>query len=104
MPLRVTVLVPPPEELLETVIVPLAAPVAGGIEADLNVTDWPGFNVAGKLAPEMAKPVPATMTECTVSAAVPEEVSVSVFVEAVFTVTLPKARLPALTSFAASEL
>ena len=40
--------------------------------------------------------MPATMTECTLSAAVPEEVSVSVFVDAVFTVTLPKARLPAL--------
>ena len=52
--------------------------------------------MAGKVAPEMAKPVPASITECTVSAALPEEVSVRVFVDVVFTVTLPNARLPAL--------
>ena len=52
--------------------------------------------MAGKVAPEIAKPVPASITECTVRAAVPEEVSINVFVDVVFTVTLPKARLPAL--------
>ncbi len=96
VPLSVTVLVPPLDELLETVMVPLAAPAAVGSKRTCSVIDWPGFNVAGKLAPEMAKPLPATIAECTVNAAVPEEVRVSVFVDVVFTVTLPKARLPAL--------
>jgi hypothetical protein len=45
----------------------------------------------------MAKPVPARPTELTVTAAVPDEVKVRVLVEVVFSVTLPKARVLALT-------
>ena len=89
-------LVLPLEELLETAMVPLAAPVTVGSKRTWSVTDWPGFNVAGKVAPEMAKPVPATITECTVSAAVPEEVSVSVFVDVASTATSPKANVSVL--------
>ncbi len=43
------------------------------------------------------KPVPATVAALTVTAAVPEEVKVSDLVVAVFTSTLPKARLDELT-------
>lgn len=49
------------------------------------------------MSPEIAKPLPATVTELTVSAAVPEDVNVSVLVEVVFTVTLPKLREVALS-------
>ena len=43
------------------------------------------------------KPAPVMAAEFTVSAEVPEDVSVTDSVDAVFTVTLPKARLAALT-------
>jgi hypothetical protein len=43
------------------------------------------------------KPVPKIASELTVTADVPEEVSVNVCVLAVFTVSLPKLRLDALT-------
>lgn len=42
------------------------------------------------MPPEMLNPVPSTTTEFTVSAAVPEEVKVSVLVELPFTTRLPK--------------
>ena len=45
----------------------------------------------------MLKPLPATFTEFTVNAAVPEEVKVSILVDAVFTTTLPKDRAGGLT-------
>ncbi len=47
--------------------------------------------------PETVKPVPATVTALTVTAAVPDEVKVSDFVVAVFTFTLPKHKLDELT-------
>jgi len=55
-----------------------------------------GFSVTGKVAPETPKPVPLTVAELIVSAAVPLEVSVSDCAEGVFRFTLPKERLPAL--------
>lgn len=45
----------------------------------------------------MPKPLPTMVTELTVNAAVPEEVKVSVLVEAVFNTTLPKLRALGLT-------
>ena len=45
----------------------------------------------------MAKPVPCSRTELTVNAEVPDEVRVSVFVEVVLTVMLPKASVVALS-------
>ena len=53
--------------------------------------------MAGNDAPDMLKPLPATAAELTLTAAVPDEVRVSVLVEVVFVVTLPKARAAALT-------
>ena len=52
--------------------------------------------MAGKVAPEMAKPVPCSFTELTVNAVIPVDVNVSVFVEVVSTVTVPKSSAPAL--------
>jgi hypothetical protein len=56
-----------------------------------------GFRVRGKLAPETVKPAPVTAAALTVTDAVPDEVKVSDCVVAVFTLTLPKARLEVLT-------
>jgi len=52
--------------------------------------------VAGKVAPEMTKPVPFSVTELTVTAVTPVDVKVSVFVDVVFTGTVPKSRTLAL--------
>ena len=54
------------------------------------------MSVAGKFAPAIVNPVPTNFTEFTVSAAVPEEVRVSVLVDVVFNVTLPKDMAPVL--------
>ena len=97
MPLRVIVLVLPLVELLEMVIVPLAAPATVGSKLTCRFTDCPGFSVTGTVAPVIVNPVPARVTEFTVSAAVPEEVNVNVLVDVVFRLTVPKSRLLALT-------
>lgn len=55
------------------------------------------MRVTGKVEPVIENPVPASVAELTVTAVVPEEVSVSVLVEAVSRFTLPKAREVALT-------
>lgn len=97
VPLRVTVAVLPDESLLEMVMAPTAEPVTVGSKLAWRVRDWPGFSVAGKLALEMAKPLPEAVTELMVSGAVPDEVRVIVLVAVVFTVTLPKLMEPALS-------
>ena len=50
--------------------------------------------MAGKLPETMLKPEPVIEAEFTVRSEVPEDVSVTVLVVAVFTVTVPKERLP----------
>jgi len=54
------------------------------------------LRVSGKVAPETEKPVPVTVAALTVTAAVPDEVRVTVCVVGVLTLTLPKLRLDAL--------
>ena len=49
--------------------------------------------MTGNVLPVIEKPVPARVAELTVTAAVPEEVNVSVCVEVVLSVSLPKARV-----------
>ena len=53
--------------------------------------------MTGKVAPDMVKPVPLNPAELMVTGAVPVEVNVNGSVDAVFTVTLPNARLAGLT-------
>ena len=48
--------------------------------------------MVGKVAPAIVNPVPVSVAEFMVIGPVPEEVSVSTLVDAVFSVTLPKAR------------
>ena len=67
-----------------------------GSNCTFSVTDWVGFKVTGKVAPDIVKPVPLSAAELMVTGAVPVEVNVTGSVDAVFTVTLPNARLAAL--------
>ena len=97
MPLRGTVAVLPLEELLEMVMVPLADPAVVGLNVTWSVKVWPGFSVAGKVAPEIAKAAPVTVTEFTVTAVFPDAVMPSVLVEVAFKLTFPKSRLDELT-------
>ena len=97
VPLRATTAVEPVDESLSIVICPLAAPVTAGLNCTCNVTAWPGFSVTGRLPPTIAKPAPVMVAELTVTGDVPVEVSVNDWVVAVFTVTLPKLKVAALT-------
>ena len=97
VPLRATTAVEPVDESLLIVICPLAVPVDAGRNCTCSVIDCVGFSVAGTLPPTIVKPAPVIAAELTVTGDVPVDVSVNVCVVAVFTVTLPKLRLPALT-------
>jgi hypothetical protein len=97
VPLKATNAVPPVDTSLLIVSCPVAAPVVVGLNCTCNVIDWVGFSVTGKLPPTIVKPVPVIAAEFTVKGEVPVDVSVNDCVVAVFTVTLPKLRLAALT-------
>ena len=58
--------------------------------------------MAGKLPETMLKPEPVIDAAFTVRSDVPEDVRVTVFVVAVFTVTLPKERLPLIVNLGAA--
>ena len=98
VPLRATTAVEPVAESLLIVICPLAVPVDVGRNCTCSVSDCVGFSVVGTLPPTIVKPAPVIVAEFTVTGAVPVEVSVNDWVVAVFTVTLPKLRLAALTA------
>jgi hypothetical protein len=97
VPPRVTVVVLPDDELLLMVSWPLADPVAVGRNCTCNAIDCVGFNVTGRLPLTIVKPAPVTVAEFTVTGDVPVEDNVNDFVVPVFTVTLPKPKLVALT-------
>lgn len=69
----------------------MAAPAVVGSNCRVRVAVCPGFSVTGKVNPVMVKPVPVIVAALMVTADVPEEVSVTVCVEVVLRVTLPKA-------------
>jgi hypothetical protein len=96
-PLRLITVDVPLEELLVNVSEPVAAPAAVGSNCTVSVAVWLGFSVSGKVAPETVNPLPATVPALIVTAAVPVDDSVTVCVDAAFTLTLPNPRLPALT-------
>jgi len=97
VPVRPIVTVEFVEELLLTVSVPLAEPVAVGSNVSVTLSAWPGFSVAGRLTADAENPPPETATELTVTGAVPVEDSVTVCVVALFTTTAPNAILLAFT-------
>jgi hypothetical protein len=85
------------EELLVRVRAPLAAPAAKGSKWTVSVAVCPWLRVSGKLVPDMLKPAPVTVPALMMSGAVPVDIRVTdCGVAAVFTMTLPKARLPVL--------
>jgi hypothetical protein len=85
------------DELLLIVNFPLAAPVAVGLNCTCSVSDCVGASLTGVVLPNRVKPAPAITAEFTITGAVPVDVNVSDCVVDVFTVTLPKLRLPLLT-------
>jgi hypothetical protein len=93
-PIRVEV---PIDELLVKVNEPASAPAAVGSNCTVSVKVVFGLRVNGKVAPETVKPGPTTAASLTITATVPVEDKVSVCVVAVFTLTLPKLMLAALT-------
>jgi hypothetical protein len=97
VPLSATTAVLLVEELLVTVNWPVAAPSAEGSNCTLSVADLPAFTVSGKEFAVRVKPAPVTVAPLMVTGPVPVEVRVTVFVASVFTATLPKATLVALT-------
>jgi hypothetical protein len=96
VPLNATTAVLPLGELLLIVSCPEAAPVAVGRNCTCRVTDWLGLSVTGKLPATRVKAAPAIEAEFTVTAELPDEVSVTEAAAAEFTVTLPNLRVEAL--------
>jgi hypothetical protein len=97
VPLKATAAVLPLVELLLIVSCPVSVPAAVGRNCSCKVTDWLGFSVMGKLPAPRLKPAPAIEAEFTVTAAVPDDVSVTERVAGEFTFTLPKLRVEALS-------
>ncbi len=97
VPVRATTAVLPLVELLLIMSCPVSVPAAVGRNCSCKVTDWLGFNVIGKLPATRVKPAPEIEAEFTVTAEVPDDVSVTEPVAGEFTVTLPKLRVEALS-------
>jgi hypothetical protein len=76
---------------------PLAAPADPGAYFTCNVTEFPGFKVAGAVRPLTVNPDPVTFTCEMLAAACPEFVSVEVSVLLPPTATFPKFRLAGLS-------
>jgi hypothetical protein len=96
VPVRPMTAVPLVEEVLWMVNWPVTAPAVAGSNCTLRITDWAGFRVIGKVAPDIVNPVPLNAAALMVTGAVPVEVNVTGSVDAVFTVTLPNAKLAGL--------
>jgi hypothetical protein len=94
VPLRLIVAV---AALLLIATEPVKFPDVVGSKLIVSVAVCPGFSVTGNAIPESPKPVPITEAALMVSAAVPEDVSVTVFVTVVFSASVPKARLVLLS-------
>ena len=96
-PVPLSAIVPPLEALLLIVTAPLAAPATVGSKPTVRVAVWPGFNVSGTVMPDTEKPAPLTETPLIVSAAVPDEVTVTDWLVEVFRRSVPNATLDGLT-------
>jgi hypothetical protein len=93
VPLRLMTAVGFVVALLVIRIEPLTGPAVVGSNVTCSVAVCPGFSVTGKVAPPRVKPVPVNAAELIVSAAVPDEVTVTVWLVEVFRLTFPKERL-----------
>ncbi len=86
----------PIEQLLVSVMDPVAAPATVGSKVASSVADWPACRVRGKETPDMENPVPARLAALMVKGAVPLEVRVTDCVAGALRFTLPKAMLDPL--------
>ena len=82
--------------MLVIVSCPFRAPAVAGSNCTWRVRVCDGFSVTGKLC-AIEKPAPVMVAEVKVTGEVPLEVKVRDCVVAVFSATLPKLRLAALT-------
>ena len=96
VPVRATVEVAPVVELLLMVMFPVSAPAVVGANVTGRDSVWPGERVFGRPVEPSENPVPEIAAEFTVTAAVPDEVSVTASDLVVASVTLPKASVVAL--------
>jgi hypothetical protein len=87
----------PAEELEEIFNLPVAAPALAGLNCTVSVRDCPGDNFAGSVPPDTENPVPCRETAVISRGQVPTDFNVTDWVAAVFTGTVPKARLVVLT-------
>ena len=79
--------------MLLIVTFPVSLPAAVGLNWRSSVAVCDGDNVTGVVTPDMEKPVPWMVAPLMVTAAVPLEVRVTVWVDGVLRATLPKATL-----------
>ena len=87
----------PVVELLLMVSCPVRAPAVVGLNCSCSTSVLVGSIVTGKPPPTRVKPAPVIVPEVTVTGVIPDDVNVNVRVVTVFTATLPKLRLAALT-------
>jgi hypothetical protein len=72
-------------------------PTVVGLKVSVRLSAWPGLSFAGRLTDDVENPVPDTEIVLIVSAAVPVEVRVTVWVVELFTTTAPNEILFAFT-------
>jgi hypothetical protein len=82
--------------LLDTASCPLTEPAEVGLNWTERTSAWPGLRVAGKLPPDTENPEPEIESTLIDTGAVPLDVTVTDFVTAVPTETLPNANDEAL--------
>jgi hypothetical protein len=85
------------EDVLPMVSWPVTEPTTVGSKVNVSAIDCPGLSVAGSVTGEAEKPLPDIATELTVTADVPVDVKVTVWVVGVFNGTPPNAIVVAFT-------
>jgi len=68
------------DEVLEIDSWPDALPTTVGLNVSVTLSVWPGLSLAGRVTADAEKPLPLTLMELTVTAAVPVDVRVMVCV------------------------
>jgi hypothetical protein len=96
VPVKLTTIFPP-VRLLEIVNCPVYEPVVKGANWMVRVADCPGFKVVGNVIPETENPVPEIDAALTVTADVPDAVSVMDCAAVEFSTIAPNGTLVALT-------
>ena len=92
-PLRLITEVPLSEELLAMVTCPVVRPAAVGWNRTLSNADWLGFNVTGRIIPDIVKFEPVIPIAVIVKGSVPVDVNATDCIGVVFTATSWKSML-----------